>query len=124
LNPTQNGTLGKAYACLSSAISNRPLLIRVVRYLPQVQPWSPPLIGQANAFRPFVLGRKNWLFADPHTPAGAHVSASLYSLIEAAKVNDLEPYRYLRHIFKELPKAQSVFKNGAAIAIQYREGRA
>ncbi|MCP3666983.1 MAG: IS66 family transposase, partial [Gammaproteobacteria bacterium] len=50
--------------------------------------------------------RKNWLFAD--TPAGAHASASLYSLIETAKANDLEPYQYLRHIFKELPKAQSV----------------
>ncbi len=59
-----------------------------------------------NAIRPFVLGRKNWLFAD--TPAGAHASASLYSLIETAKANDLEPYQYLRHIFKELPKAQSV----------------
>jgi transposase len=59
-----------------------------------------------NAIRPFVLGRKNWLFAD--TPAGAHASAALYSLIETAKANDLEPYQYLRHVFKELPKAQSV----------------
>ena len=59
-----------------------------------------------NAIRPFVVGRKNWMFAD--TPAGAEASANLYSLIETAKANDLEPYRYLRHIFKELPKAQSL----------------
>ncbi|MCP3664184.1 MAG: IS66 family transposase, partial [Gammaproteobacteria bacterium] len=59
-----------------------------------------------NAIRPFVLGRKSWIFAD--TPAGAHASAALYSLIESAKANDLEPYHYLRHVLKELPKAQSL----------------
>jgi transposase len=59
-----------------------------------------------NAIRPFVIGRKNWLFAD--TPAGAHASAALYSLVESAKVNGLEPYQYLRHVFKALPKAQSL----------------
>ncbi len=59
-----------------------------------------------NAIRPFVVGRKNWLFSD--TPKGAHASAALYSIIETAKLNGLEPYRYLRHIFKELPKAESV----------------
>ena len=59
-----------------------------------------------NAIRPFVVGRKNWLFAD--TPKGAHASAALYSIIETAKANGLEPYRYLRCIFKELPKAVSV----------------
>jgi len=59
-----------------------------------------------NAIRPFVVGRKNWMFSD--TPKGAHASAALYSIIETAKLNGLEPYRYLRHIFKELPKAESV----------------
>ena len=56
-----------------------------------------------NSIRPFVLGRKAWLFAD--TPAGADASARLYSLIETAKANGLEPYAYLRHVFTELPKA-------------------
>jgi len=59
-----------------------------------------------NAIRPFVVGRKNWMFSD--TPKGAHASAALYSIIETAKLNGLEPYRYLHHIFKELPKAESV----------------
>ena len=56
-----------------------------------------------NAIRPFVLGRKAWLFAD--TPAGATASARLYSLIETAKVNGVEPYAYLKRVFEELPAA-------------------
>ena len=59
-----------------------------------------------NAIRPFVMGRKAWLFSD--TPAGADASARLYSLIETAKANGLEPYAYLRHVFTELPKATTV----------------
>ncbi len=56
-----------------------------------------------NAIRPFVVGRKNYLFCD--SVAGANATANLYSLIETAKANNIEPYRYLRHIFTELPKA-------------------
>jgi transposase len=59
-----------------------------------------------NAIRPFCIGRKGWLFSD--TPAGATASARLYSLVQTAKVNGLEPYAYLRHVFTELPKAQSL----------------
>ncbi len=59
-----------------------------------------------NAIRPFCRGRRGWLFAD--TVAGAKSSANLYSLIETAKANDIEPYAYLRHVFTELPKANSL----------------
>ena len=59
-----------------------------------------------NAIRPFVIGRKNWLFSD--TVHGAKASANLYSLLESAKLNHLEPYAYLKHIFTELPKATAV----------------
>jgi transposase/ElaB/YqjD/DUF883 family membrane-anchored ribosome-binding protein len=59
-----------------------------------------------RAIRPFVIGRRNWLFSD--SVAGAQASANLYSLIETVKAHELEPYRYLRHIFKELPRAQSL----------------
>jgi len=59
-----------------------------------------------NAIRPFVVGRKNWLFAD--TVRGAHASANLYSLVETAKANGLEPYRYLRLVFTELPRAATL----------------
>jgi transposase len=59
-----------------------------------------------NAIRPFVIGRKNWLFCD--TQAGAHASANLYSIIETAKANGLEPHAYLTRLFTELPNAQTV----------------
>jgi len=62
--------------------------------------------GAENAIRPFVLGRKNWLFSA--SVKGVKASANLYSLIETAKVNDLEPYAYLRRVFTELPKADTV----------------
>jgi hypothetical protein len=59
-----------------------------------------------NAIRPFVVGRKNWLFSD--SVGGAQASANLYSLIETAKANGVEPYRYLRHVFQKLPVATTV----------------
>lgn len=59
-----------------------------------------------NAIRPFVIGRKNWLFSD--TPKGATASAQIYSLIETAKANGQEPYAWLRHILERLPTASSV----------------
>ena len=54
-----------------------------------------------NAIRPFVIGRKNWLFS--HTPSGAQASAAIYSLIETAKANGLSPYDYLQYVFATLP---------------------
>ena len=59
-----------------------------------------------NSIRPFVIGRKNWLFSG--TPEGARASALLYSLIETAKMNNHEPYAYLRYIFDKLPRASSL----------------
>lgn len=59
-----------------------------------------------NAIRPFVIGRKNWLFCD--SVHGAKASANLYSLIETAKANGLEPYFYLAHLFRELPNATTL----------------
>lgn len=59
-----------------------------------------------NALRPFVLGRKAWLFSD--TPAGATASARLYGLIETAKANGCEPYAYLRRVFTDLPQATTL----------------
>jgi transposase len=61
-----------------------------------------------NAIRPFVIGRKAWLFSD--TPKGAQASAIHYSLIETAKANGLEPYEYLTQVLKALPYADTVEK--------------
>lgn len=58
-----------------------------------------------NAVRPFVIGRKNWLFSG--VAEGAKASAALYSIIETAKANGLDPYWYLRALFDRLPLADS-----------------
>lgn len=57
-----------------------------------------------NSIRPFTIGRKNWLFSG--SPKGASASAAVYSIIESAKANGLNPYKYLYYIFKELPGVQ------------------
>jgi len=77
---------------------------RLIRYLDHGEV-TPDNNAAENAVRPFVVGRKNWLFAG--TPAGAAASAGLYSLIETAKANGLEPYKYLRYLFEKLPFALS-----------------
>jgi transposase len=59
-----------------------------------------------NAIRPFVIGRKGWLFSD--TVKGAVASANLYSLVETAKSNGVEPHAYLSMLFARLPLATTV----------------
>ena len=58
-----------------------------------------------NSIRPFVVGRKNWLFSD--TVAGANASANLYSLLETCKANGVNAYQYLRALLIALPKAKT-----------------
>lgn len=48
-----------------------------------------------------MVGRKNWLFSD--TPKGADSSAIVYTLVETAKANDVEPYAYLLRVLSLLP---------------------
>ena len=48
----------------------------------------------------FVIGRKNWLFSDQ--PVGAHTSAMIYSLVETAKLNGVNPYYYLRYVLERM----------------------
>jgi len=54
-----------------------------------------------RAIKPFVLGRKNFLFAK--SPKGATASGICYSIIETAKANGLIPYQYLNYLFEMLP---------------------
>jgi transposase len=58
-----------------------------------------------NSIRPFVIGRRNWLFSD--TVAGANASANLYSLLQTCAVNGVDGYRYLRALLTALPNAQT-----------------
>jgi transposase len=113
----------------------KPVLDEFKRWLQEKSPLTPPggLLGKAisytlnqwsrlivylqdgrlrpdnnlveNAIRPFVVGRKNWLFSGH--PRGAEASAFLYSLIETAKANGLKPYAYLRYLFDQLPLAKT-----------------
>lgn len=55
-----------------------------------------------RSIKPFVIGRKNWLFAN--TPRGAKASATIYSVIETAKENGLLPFNYLQYLFEQLPQ--------------------
>jgi len=62
---------------------------------------TPDNNASENAIRPFVLGRKNWLFNK--SPKGADSSCGMYSLIETAKLNGVEPLKYLRELFEKAP---------------------
>ena len=59
-----------------------------------------------RAVKPFVIGRKNWLFAGNHH--GAIAGANLLSLIETAKIHGLNPYNYLQYLFTKFPNAKTL----------------
>ena len=64
-----------------------------------------PLSNNAaeNAIRPFVIGRKNWLFCKSND--GAVAAANVYSLVETAKANGLDTLKYLNYVFRHAPMA-------------------
>jgi len=95
---TPGSLLGKALHYLEA---QWPKLIRYVEH----GAWPVDNNLCENAIRPFVVGRRNWLFAD--TVAGANASANIYSLIETCKANGVDPYRYLVALFKVLPLAKT-----------------
>ena len=68
-----------------------------------------------RVIRPFAVHRKNWLFAD--SVDGAESNAILYSLIESAKVNNLNIYKYINYLLEELPQLENV--NDANILEKY-----
>ena len=58
-----------------------------------------------NAIRPFALGRKAWLFSDQ--PEGAKASAAMFTFIETAKANGIEPYAYLQYVIGNIAAADT-----------------
>ena len=58
-----------------------------------------------RSIKPFVIGRKNWLFSS--TPEGATASAMIYSVVETAKANGLNPYEYLVYLLETLPNMKT-----------------
>ena len=90
--------IGKA---IGYTLGQRDKLIRYIDY--GFVPIDNNLVE--NAVRPFVIGRKNYLFHG--SPTGADASASLYSIIETAKINGHEPFYYLYYLFSKLPLVNS-----------------
>lgn len=114
----------------------KPLLDELHQYLINNQPQVPPksLLGQAinytlnqwskilnylkdprldisnnlseRAIKPFVIGRKGWLFAG--CVAGANAAATIFSIIETCKYHKIEPYDYLRYVLDALPQCQTI----------------
>jgi len=71
-----------------------------------------------RSIKPFVMGRKNWLFCN--TPKGARASSVIYSVIETSKENGLKPFEYLKFLFETMPnsttgKIDSILPWGNAI---------
>ena len=99
LNPLQNSNLGKAvtYAINQKESLNNFLLDGLIEISNN---------RAENAIRPFVTGRKNWLFCD--TQRGAKASAIVYSMIESAKANQINPYMYLVFLFTKLPSLKEL----------------
>jgi transposase len=69
-----------------------------------------------RSIKPFVIGRKNWLFSN--TPRGAAASAVLYSIVETAKENRLNPFQYLTYLFENLPPSGT----GANLSQEFLDG--
>ena len=67
---------------------------------------DPPVCRNRQYVGCATKGHTTWLFSA--SVKGVKASANLYSLIETAKANSLEPYAYLRYLFTELPKAGTV----------------
>ena len=92
-------------------IAPKSKLGKAVNYLIEEEPYLRRYIEDGRleidnnraerSIKPFVIGRKNWLFAN--TQSGAKASATVFSIIETAKENGLEPYEYLRYIFTKAP---------------------
>tara|TARA_R110002073_G_scaffold333209_1_gene520423 strand:+ start:78 stop:1571 length:1494 start_codon:yes stop_codon:yes gene_type:complete len=98
-NPIKQGKLAQALTYLNNQWP------KLTRYTENGE-WPIDNNRAENAVRPFVIGRKNWIFAA--TPKGASASANLYSLIETAKANGIEPSAYLAEVFTKLPLVKSV----------------
>ena len=101
------------------AIANTPPKTAIGKALQYLQNQWPRLTGfvedgcypidnnrAENCIRPFITGRENWMFSA--SQKGATSSANLYSIVETAKANGLEPYTYQKLLFTQLPLAETI----------------
>lgn len=73
----------------------------LIRYLDRAE-ISPDNNAVERAIKPFVIGRKNWLMNG--SPRGAAASCAIYSLVETAGQNGLDPFSYLHYVFQQAPR--------------------
>jgi transposase len=84
-------------AAIKYTLNRWPTLIK---YLCHAE-LTPDNNAAERGIRPFVMGRKNWVMCG--SPEGAKTSCALYSLIETAKANNLNPFNYLKTVFEKVP---------------------
>jgi transposase len=77
---------------------------KLIHYLDAIE-LTPDNNAAERSIRPFVMGRKNWNISG--SPAGAQSSCQLFSLIETAKANQLNPYTYLKTVFEQAAEMES-----------------
>ena len=107
---------------LSGSVAPKSALGKALHYLREQWPYLIRYLEDGRlelsnnraerSIKPFVIGRKNFLFAN--TPLGAQSSAVIYSLIETAKENSLDPYRYLVWLLEKAPAMASANKDWSA----------
>jgi transposase len=95
----------------SSGALPKSALGRAIHYLLEQRPYLENVYRDGRlelsnnraerSIKPFVIGRKNWLFSA--SPKGAKASSIIYSIIETSKMNMLKPFEYLKHIFETMP---------------------
>ena len=106
---TETVTIGKA--AYEALLVSRENLQSQIDWLTEQEPWLRRYLEDGRleidnnraerSIKPFVMSRKNFLFAN--TPSGARSSAVVFSLIQTAIENGLDPYRYLTYIFRNAP---------------------
>jgi hypothetical protein len=95
----------------STGVLPKSTLGRAIHYLLEQRPYLENVYRDGRlelsnnraerSIKPFVIGRKNWLFSA--SPKGAKASSIIYSVIETAKMNALKPFEYLKHLFETMP---------------------
>jgi len=73
---------------------------RLIRYTENGQ-WEIDNNLVENSIRPVALGRKNYLFAGSHQ--AARHAAIMYSFLGTCKINEVEPYAWLKEVLKRIP---------------------
>ncbi|QQE78833.1 IS66 family transposase [Alicyclobacillus sp. SO9] len=73
-----------------------------------------------RSIKPFVLGRRSWLFSN--APSGARASSVAYSIVETAKENGLNPFAYLEYLFEQLPNLDETVEDSLATLLPWSDG--